>query len=390
MTDPHDRAEQAFADAFSRADAISFAPLDPDALRDTSPRLAPLAPRGSSWRRRWLPVAAAAVLLVGVVPIGVQLLSQRGQTAAVPALSGAPDMAAGAAPQAAEGPGAAGTRSAGLQALQPGFRWASMGDVVVQVPQAWGYGRSIGPDWCVEGAERQPGDPTEPFVDVRPEGRAVRAIACPGDVPADRQTMHLTWRHVDAPAPARTTPRGWIAVAREVGSLVLTVVAPEGQASLAEQVVASAQRVAVDHNGCPTVAPVTPATPDARPADRVVADIVGETVVLCQYDDLTRTAANLVGSRVLPAAPSELSAASSFTPATPRSCTPDPRGDTLVVVRWPNLGIEHWLRVPGCGAATIDTGRDVHPASSAACDAVFVAPLALPDGTTVGDSCRVR
>lgn len=389
MPDTLDRAERAFRDALAAAAReVDPAPLDPAALRARA-EASSSAERGASdsvpRSRRWLPVAAAAAVAVVVVPVGV-LLTQRNLPA--PAMSGAPASAPSQESRDAATPQA--PAAGGVQALQPGFRWASLGDVVVQVPQAWGFARAVGPDWCVEGAQRQPGDPSVPFVDVRPEGRAVRSIGCDGDVPAARQTMHLTWRHADAPASARTPPSGWVAVDHRVGSMVLTVVAPVSEKPLAERVLASARQVAVDHLGCPTVAPVTPAHPDAKPADIVVADVVGEPVVLCQYDDLSRSAANLVGSRALPGAPPELLEVAGTSTATPPrgECLPDARGDTLVVVAWPRTaGLQQWVRVPSCGTSQLVTGRGAVPATTALCRAVFVAPLSLPDAGQEGDAC---
>ena len=72
---------------------------------------------------------------------------------------------------------------------------------------------------------------------------------------------------------------------------------------------------------------------------------------------------------------------------TPGTCLQDDRGATLVVVRWPNLGAEIWVTVPGCDPATVDDGRTVVAASTAACGEVFRLPLALPDAGQAGDAC---
>lgn len=388
MTDTPDRAEAAFRDAFAAHDDHDLAPLDPDALRAAASRAGRSPARRA--RRPWLPLAAAAGLVALAVPVGVQLLGRSGsQTASSGVPAAAPrheaaDKAGGVAPASGE--------------LLPGFRWASMVDVVVQVPAAWGYDRALGRDWCAAGGgdRRLPGDPALPFVDVRPEGRTVRAIGCPDDVPAARQTMHLTWRHADSFATgAVVAADGWTRVSREVGSAVLTVVAPLDQRALAEQILGSAHQVAVDHNGCATAAPVGPGAPDATPpvaGGAVGPDAVADGAVLCQYDDLTRTAANLVGSRVLDAATATglLRAMAAGGPVVPRpagQCVQDDRQATLVVIQPRGTGGRVWLRVPGCDPSVVQDGRSVVAASTAVCAVVFAPPLALPDGGTAGDAC---
>lgn len=347
MTDTRDRAERAFAEAFA-ARAAEPEPLDPAALRTARPP--------APGRRRWLPLAAAAVVVVVAGAVGVVVL--RG-----PGPSGSPGVPAAAPGGVAARDAAA--EGAGGTALS-GFRTVSMLDVVVEVPQGWGYDRALGPDWCAEGARRRPGDPFAPFVDVRPEGRAVRAIACGGDVPAERQTMHLTWRHADAARGTVTPPAGWTRLERRVGAAVLTVVAPEGERELAEQILGTARQVAVDHLGCPAVAPATASDPAADGA------------TLCQYDDPRAGVPSLVGSRVLDvdAAARLRRALATGEPVDPTPCSGG--GDTLVT-----LGSVR-LRVPSCGAAFVDDGEARRAVNAAACGLVFVAPLALPDGRLCG------
>lgn len=378
MTD-HDRAERAFRDAFRQAASeTDFTPLDPDALRAAASK----APVTRTWRTRWLPVAAAAAVFVVAVPVGVRLLQGSGPNVT----SAVPEALPAASAPAEPSPGSiAGWRP------RPGFRFASMGDVVVEVPQDWGYARSVGPDWCVAGPERQPGDPAAPFVDVAPESRGMLSIACPGDVPAARQAMHLTWAHTDLGGGAPVQPpQGWQRVTRVVGSLELTVVTPDDQRALADQVLATARQVSVDHLGCPTVAPVTPQHPHAVPAREVPAGQADEgPVVLCQYGDLSRSAANLVGSRELPAVPPEWLAARRSPGPTPQvpDCLPVVSSDVLVVMRWPGAGLDEWLRVPSCGVSAIVTASGSVPATADVCRAVFQPPLAFPDGFSGTDPC---
>ena len=382
MTDSPDRAERALRDAFAAAATHrdpGFAPLDPDALRSGAS-----ASPAPGWPRRWLPLAAAAAVLVLAVPIGAQLLG-RGRPAVETA--GVP----GAVPAAAPADRSEQASAEGASPL-PGFRYASMVDVVVQVPASWGYARALGPDWCVEGTQRLPSDPAGPFVDVRPEGRAVRAIRCPGDVPAARQAMHLTWRHADGTPgePAQATD-GWVRVSRPVGSAILTVVAPTDQRALAEQVLGTARQVAVDHLGCPMAAPVGPGREAARPtAGPLLADQPGGQVVLCQYDDLTLPAANLVGSKVLDFAASgavlDVLHPSVAVP-TRGACVQDDREATLVVVGILGTDRASWVRVPGCDPSIVDDGTRVGAASASLCAAVFTPPLALPDGGQADDAC---
>ena len=145
----HERAERAFREGLrGAAEAEPFAPLDPDAVK----------PR-SGWAARWPMVAvAASVVVVAAVMLPSFLAGPGPMMASVPESPAADQAGAQAQPRQAE----ATPEASGLTDPAPGFRWESYRDVVVQVPQSWGYGVAPGPDWCVDetllpgGAVRRP------------------------------------------------------------------------------------------------------------------------------------------------------------------------------------------------------------------------------------------
>ena len=264
MTERFDAEERAFRDSLRRAaEAESFQPIDAADL----PKAAP----GRGWPTA---VAAAVVLgLVGLLGFTVLPYLQQAGTAtmgAAPA-EAPPDAGGGVEAQSAPEMAPAPARDGEPGDPQPGFRWESYRDVVVQVPEDWGYGQAPTSAWCI--SEEWP---QAPYVDLAHNLGAVPAIFCEGVIPADKLVPYLAM----APEPVATVeslPDGWTAHRLTVGNVVVTVVIDDAGAALAEQILATAKQVPVDHNGCPTAAP-----PQASETD--LAGLAGLPIVLCAYD----------------------------------------------------------------------------------------------------------
>lgn len=265
MTDGFDAEERAFRESLRRAaEAESFQPIDVADL--------PRAPeRGRGWSTA---VAAVVVLgLVGLLGFAVLPYLQQAGTATMaggPAHSQA-DAGGGAEAQSVPEAAPAPAREGSLEEPQPGFRWESFRDVVVQVPQDWGYGQAPTSAWCI--SEEWP---QAPYVDLAHNLGAVPAILCEGVMPADKLVPYLSMAPEQV-ATVESLPDGWTAHRATVGSVVVTVVTDDAGAALAEQILATAQQVPVDHNGCPTGGP--PPTTDTD-----LAGLAGPPIVLCAYD----------------------------------------------------------------------------------------------------------
>ncbi|MFP5415303.1 MAG: hypothetical protein ACLGHZ_00235 [Actinomycetes bacterium] len=218
----HDRAEEALARAFARHEG-DIEPLDPALLVARARR-----------RPRWLVAVAAAAVLVVAVPLGAVLLQQNRPT----------DMSAGAPvrqeqPEAAPAPPSPEPASPDQGgSAEEATRTVTVGGVAVDVPSGWGVGVPVGSDWC---ADPQPSGPREPFVQREwPVPR--RAIACPGPVPDDRETMHLAWRPAEATDVDEVESVGaWRHVSRVVGPTRLTVVVAAGDEPVAARILATAR-----------------------------------------------------------------------------------------------------------------------------------------------------
>lgn len=283
-----DRAERAFVDALARHVDRDFEPLDPDELARAEAAIAP-APAPVAASRRWLPLAAAAALLVTAGSVGLATLVRRPVAAVAPA----------SAPQAQEGVAGApaadrGGAGAALPPLEAGWRYESFLDVAVPVPDAWGYGAAPGPDWCADTGGGTV--PDAPFVDLNPRQRAVRAIACPTEVPpAERRQAHLTHRlAVEGDAPTSESDDRWLTRSAVVGSAYVTVVVPVGSDALAARILGGARAVTADHHGCAVTAPASRPTGEAAGLPRAA-----DGLVLCEYAAVTGPGPHLVASAAL-------------------------------------------------------------------------------------------
>lgn len=411
MSEPTDlpgdeRAAAAFRDAFGRP-TPEFAPLDPADLalqarirRRAAPDVpvspdapdapdaagpgAPVPRRLAGRRRPLRALLVAAAVVVVAAPVGWLAL---GRSFSGPVLSAAP--AAPADADAAEGAGKADGAAAGGQqaprtsasasgfgAPPAGHRWESFLDVVVAVPEAWGYAQAPGSDWCAAGGPT-PAPLPAPYVTLNPN-RPVLAIGCLGDIPEDRQQTHLEWRRAaSGDGDGDVTRNGWVYSSRRVGSALVTVVHRPGDDAGA--ILASARQVAVTHHGCAVTGPPLSARP-APAASGMPAG--GITAVLCQYDDPTESPNLVTSTRLTGAAASGLAAAIADSPAAGPAlgpdCLPSDRDVTRVVVRLDGAGAsrEVWLTLGGCRVPSLDDGVVTRTPTRAACTAVFTPPLA--------------
>jgi hypothetical protein len=354
-------------------------------------------------RRRPLVLAVAAmVVLVLAVPLGMQVLLRMGSATATSASRAEPAPAA-AAPAggesgqfggAASGPAADGAEDAGVKAsaslppLAVGYRYESFLDVVLQVPDSWGYAVAVQSDWCASDGARY-AKPTGPFVALDPMEQAVAAILCPGDVPDAMQSQHVEWvRATASTVDAERTANGWVYTSRVVGSALVTYVHRPG---VDAGVLASAVQVAVDHNGCPVAAPggarrgpvTLPGTPTSG--------------VLCEYLDQPEVVGpSLVTSRPLDAAAASalsarIEAGTVVAGKLPDAgCLATPDATPAVVARFAAGGVvkEIWLS-GGCGVPTFDDGALVRQATRPACTGIYTPPLARGSwNATVAAVCK--
>jgi hypothetical protein len=321
MTEPYDdRAERAFRQALAReGDAYEPVELDPTVA----------AARRRSWWRPAL-VAAAVVALVGGTTLAV---SWPGDDSRRPPAGGSPTTA--------------------KTALEPGWRYESFLDVVVQVPDSWGYASAPAGDWC---AFDQPGSgyavPTEPFVDTRDRYGVTVDIGCidtkgsdiGGGVPEQLLSTHLSFAaDGDYSEISGGTVRDgdWTRITRTVGAARITVLTDSAHLEQSQEVIDSARVVDTDQNGCAASSPIQQggfARP--KPAFDVTGLDVVDSLAVCQYD-LNRPPGKpgLLASRLLTGADAatELSAIRAGAPGggpdTPDTCVHDMHGDTGLVLR---------------------------------------------------------
>lgn len=327
--EPEDRAEAAFRTALAGAAAhFDSASLDPAAVAARS--------RPRSWWRTGL-VAAAVLVLVGASAYGVARLgdgstSER-QTADGPIVGALPDP-------------------------DSGWRYVSYRDVVVQVPESWGYADAPGPDWCAFDEEPgKPPFPTEPYVATPEAGRFFFGIGCPDtdtsapgshdfeSVPRKYWAPHLTLdsnRNPDLPPGVLNADLGqsWTLTESHLGRVRISLLTDADTTPLVDRILASARQVESDHNGCEATSPAQ-AEPFVRPDpafDVSSLESVG-TISVCLYERIGTNRPGLTGSRQLTgsAADQELAAIQAAPagggPDHPNNCVDDEFGDSAVVLR---------------------------------------------------------
>lgn len=355
--DRGDRAEQAFRDALRQhADQPDFQPLEP-----------PVPARGRTALPRWLPAAAAVVLVAAVaIPLAISQFRGSSPSLAVPA----------AAPESGPSDAASGP----TLASRPGWRWESYRVLSYQVPDRWGYGYAPRADWCADRAK----PPAEPFVAFAAERVPIRAIGCLGDLPAAYLQTFVSVRPVDQTDRGWKLPAGWTATtSAELDGYVVEVVHTDAFASVAKQIVASVRPIgAIDPNGCPARSTLEPKATDPTVAGRALVP-----VSLCQYD-LTTSPAQLVASK--PMADDNARRLMAALAKAPKGSGPDDTsceaaGDTAVLVRLhdgsiPSLGSDVVVRYSGCRGNGIFTATGSRELTAEACRAVLQPPLIFTTG----------
>lgn len=362
--DRGDRAERAFRDALRHhADEPDFQPLEP-----------PTPARARSGLPRWLPAAAAAVLVAAVaIPLAITQLRGNSPSSAVPA----------AAPE--RGPGDTASEAPGTT-NRPGWRWESYRVLSYQVPDRWGYAYAPRADWCADRAH----PPSEPFVALAAELTPIRAIGCLGDLPASYLQTFVSVRPVDNFNRGWELPAGWRSTtSKAIDGYLVEVVHTKAYASVADQIVASVRAIGeIDPNGCPARSALQP-----KPGNPAVAGRALVPVSLCQYD-LAVSPAQLVASKALADDDERLDysarqvmAALAKAPkgSGPDESTCDAAGDTAVLVRLhdgsiPSLGSEVVVRYSGCQGNGIFTASGSHQLTAEACQAVLQRPLIFTTG----------
>lgn len=262
MSEYDDRAERAFATALAR-EAERFEPVRLDV---SPPRRGPAA---------WLPVlVAAAAVLVLVVPLSLAALWP---VQYEPGNGPATDLES--------------SGSGTLPPPDPGWRYESFRDVVVQVPDSWGYASAPRSDWCV--GARNP-YPTVPFVDVTSGRGLVRLLGC-GTDEENRLGLGYPRRlwatHLQLLDPDQATPLGersdgeWTRIVRDVGGARISLLADAAHLDEARRVVESARVVASDQHGCPTQAAIQAGGfVRPRPAFDLATLAAVERIAVCQYE----------------------------------------------------------------------------------------------------------
>ncbi len=372
--DRDDRAERAFRDALRQhADEPDFQPLEP-----------PIVVHDRKGLPRWLPAAAAVVLVAAVaIPLAISQFRGGSPTSGVPA----------AAPERGPSDAASGP----TMASRPEWRWESYRVLSYQVPDRWGYAYAPRADWCAD----RPKPPSEPFVALAADRMPIRAVGCLGDLPGEYLQTFVSVRPVDQTDRGWKLPAGWTAtVSTEVDGYVVEVVHTDAYASVAKQIVASVRPIGeVDPNGCPARSDLQPKASRPTTAGRALVP-----VTLCQYD-LTTSPAQLVASKPVTDDDNRLDYNARRLMAAlakaPKGSGPDDRsceagGDTAVLVRLhdgstPELGSEVVVRYSGCRGNGIFAATGSRTLTSEVCHAVLQPPLIFTTGHgPAGELCISR
>jgi hypothetical protein len=346
MTD--DRAEQAFRTALAdRAESLT-----PTALDVPAPRR----------HRHWpLLVAAAAAVLVVVGLVAV--------------VAGHRDEAAPS------------------HVLPDGWRWESHAYVKVAVPDSWGYAAAPGIDWCASpGPRRQlataEGMPAG-YVDTRDRDGGFLSIGCPPEPPSRLTLPHLSFMGAGSEIP---TPLGWMRDTRTVGGIQLTVTIDGAHRNLARRILASAQVVRRDQNGCtPTSRLQDPLAGPPEPAFDVSGLEGVDSIAVCQYelgDPRGELGPGLVASQLLTGdrADEELAALQAADthggPNREHTCGADERGTTGIVLLLDTGDTTRTMYAlyESCSANGIDDGTHVRELTRADCRPLFTPRIQIVNG----------
>ena len=364
MSEYDERAERAFRDALSRR-ADGFEPVDTDVPSGRGP---------GRWRS-WGAVAAAGVLVAGTA-VGVGLVTRHDGGLAGP-----------------NGPTTVPQTSQAVSDLpppDPGWRYESYRDVVVQVPDSWGYASSPGSDWCAAtGQDSGTRFPSQPYVDTNNGFGGVLAIGCSNMAdpdPLGMQAPEQYWAtHLSLGSPydpANSVPDGdteydgWTRIVATVGHARFTLLADEPHLAVAHRIVDSARVVELDHNGCDATSPIQ-AGLFPRPQHAFDLGTIGrvDAIAVCQYSPRTPAGEpGLIASRLLTGtdANAELGAlhVAKFGggPDTPNTCLHSEPPDTAIVLRlYPGSGRDAYVYYDSCVHNGFDDGTNVRELSEDGC-----------------------
>lgn len=317
------RAEQAFRTALNqRADALETVPLDAGVL-----------PR----RRRWLPgaVAAAVLILVGGTALAAGVLGGDGGGDGKAAVTD--KLPAGALPVADEG-----------------WRWVSWHDVAVQVPDSWAYGVEPFEAWCVYNGSGGLSTPAEPYVALDGSGMMSGLVGCIGEAPdhhpaafgrleAKYWAPHLAFGpgfDGETVPDGTTTFAGWTLTVQTVGDVQVRLITDPATAHLTERILGSATTFDVDQNGCDATSPVQAAKfVRPTPAFDVTSVAVVDSISVCSYPRTGTAQPGLSASRLITGTDADAllsaiqDAPTGGGPDTPQTCVHDMYGDTGLAVR---------------------------------------------------------
>lgn len=340
MTD--DRAEQAFRTALADR-AASLTPVVLDV-------------RASHRPRRWpLLVSAAAVLLL---------------------VAGLASVAVGHRDQAAP-----------AHVLPDGWRWESYANVMVAVPDTWGYAAAPSSDWCA--SPPQGGLPRGGYVDTRSPYGGVLGIGCGGTPPTSLTRPHLSFLDPRTEIP---TPPGWMRKTRTLGTTELTVTIEQSDRDLAQRILATAHVVRRDQFGCTPSSPLQdPLAGRPTPAFDVSTVAEVDSITVCQYglgDTRAHLGAGLIASQLLtgPRADAELAAlqraGTRGGPDRAQGCGADDRGETGIVLLLRADGVTHrmYALYESCAANGIDDGTHVRVLTRADCAPLFSQRIQIIEG----------
>lgn len=349
MTDDLDRAEQAFRTALASR-AGSFVPTALDVPTPRRPRRWPLLVAAA---------AAAVVLVVGLVAV----------------VGGHRDEAAPA------------------HVLPDGWRWESYADVMVGVPDSWGYAdaprRGCGsavpdPSTGLHG----PG-PGRGYVDSRaPVGRETY-LNCITGAPHVRPRAHLSFSDPKSELPV---PLGWRRDTRILGGTHVTVTIDQDHEQLAKRILATAHVVRRDQNGCTPSSPLQdPLAGRPSPAFDVSALEGVDSIAVCQYalgDPGAHLTPGLIASQLLTGARADAelaalqAAGTDGGPNVAHSCGADDRGDTGITLLLTSGHTTHEMYAiyESCSANGIDDGTHLRELTRADCRPLFDARIQIVNG----------
>ena len=282
-------------------------------------------------RAVWLASAAAAAVVAVGVPVVVGALND-----------GAPDRG----PQVADVP-----------AIPDSWRFESFAGLQVRVPPGWGWGGApFESSWgdgvldCGADAFTLPGsDAYEDVPDGTPYvGRPkMMTDVCQGGVGADWQPHGVmapfVWLDAEVPTGTRQLGDGYVMVTQAFGEHRVTVASPD--AHFRAQVLATAEVVEVDANGCRTRLDAAPA---ATKSDEAGTEV--DHTVVCAYEK-DGDHVSLLYSRVLPGPVPEP------TNQPVIGCSSDAReeGQWIALTQVGSGVLSTWVVHPdGCG---VDVGR---------------------------------